>query len=132
LSAATGKPVVVRRALRERHFDDFIGTNCERLDSRIHPPSGETMMGFIDRSLTGVAEMLVPGAMPLLISHGGVLRVLCGALDVDLSVELTANALPPALERSNPGWRVVPFVAARSPAAGAGRRVAPQYQEFHM
>src|SRR4029453_5831539 len=89
---------------------DLIGTSSEGLDWRINPPNGETMIGFVERTLGGVAEVLVPGPMPLLISHGGVLRVLCGALDIDLPVELTANALRLAFERGNPGWHVAPLV----------------------
>jgi len=80
VACATRKLVLARRDLCERYLGDFIGTSSEGLDWRIDPPNGETMMEFIDRTLKGVAEILVPGPMPLLISHGGVLRVLCGAL----------------------------------------------------
>jgi broad specificity phosphatase PhoE len=120
VAAVTGKPVAVRRALRERYFGDFIGTSSEGLDWRVDPPNGETMMAFVDRTLKGVAELVVSGPMPLLISHGGVLRVLCGALDIELPVELTANALPLAFERSNPGWRVVPLAQPASAPQAAG------------
>ena len=120
VACATGKPVLARRDLRERYFGDFIGTSSEGLDWRVDPPNGETMMEFIARTLKGVAEMLVPGPMPLLISHGGVLRVLCGALDIELPVELTANALPLAFERVKPGWRVVPLVQPAVQPQGLG------------
>jgi probable phosphoglycerate mutase len=110
VAAATGKSVVVSRALRERYFGDFIGTSSEGLDWRVDPPNGETMMGFIERTLDGVAQLLAPGPLPLLVSHGGVLRVLCGALDVELPVELTANALPLAFERRQGAWRAVPLM----------------------
>lgn len=106
VAAATGRSVTVRRALRERNFGDLIGTSSEGMDWRINPPNGETMVEFVERTLRGVAELLVPGLIPLLISHGGVLRVLCGALDIDLSVELTANALPLAFERNAGSWRL--------------------------
>lgn len=110
IAAATGKAVAVRQALRERYFGDLIGTPSVGLDWRVDPPNGETMLGFVARTLDGMAEMLVPGPTPLLVSHGGVLRVLCGALDVELPTELTANGLPLAFERAGAGWRVVPLV----------------------
>jgi len=110
VASVSGKPVAVRRSLRERYFGDLIGTSSEGLDWRVNPPNGETMMGFIERTLSGIAEMLVPGPLPLLVSHGGVLRVLCGGLDVDLPVELTANAMPLAFDREGDGWRVTPLM----------------------
>jgi probable phosphoglycerate mutase len=120
VAAVTGKPVAVRRALRERYFGDFIGTSSEGLDWRVDPPNGETMTGFIDRTVRGIADMLVPGPMPLLVSHGGVLRVLCGALDVELPVELTANALPLAFERANGCWHAIPLMQPAVAAQPAG------------
>jgi hypothetical protein len=68
------------------------------------------MHGFIERPLTGVAELLGDGPMPLLVSHGGVLRVLTGALDVELPHELTANGLPLAFERRGSAWAVTPLM----------------------
>ncbi|MSR13255.1 MAG: histidine phosphatase family protein [Gammaproteobacteria bacterium] len=106
VAAMTSKPVAVKLALRERYFGDLIGTTSEGMDWRFNPPNGETMDGFIQRTLRGVAELLTPGPLPLLVSHGGVLRVLCGALDVDLGLELTANALPLAFERRAGEWQV--------------------------
>lgn len=106
VAAATGKPVTVRRALRERYFGDLIGTSSEGMDWRINPPNGETMIEFVERTLHGVAELLAPDPVPLLVSHGGVLRVLCGALDIALPLELTVNALPLAFERNGDTWRL--------------------------
>lgn len=106
----TGRPVWVRRCLRERYFGDFIGTPSIGLDWRVSPPNGETMHGFIERTLIGVAELLSDGPMPLLVSHGGVLRVLAGALDVELPHEITANGLPLAFERKGNAWTVTPLM----------------------
>lgn len=110
VATVTGRPVSVHRGLRERYFGDFIGTSSVGLDWRIDPPNGETMLGFVERTLQGIAEMAVPGPMPLLVSHGGVLRVLCGALDIDLPLELTANALPLAFERRGGSWQAIPLM----------------------
>ncbi|MGE0424511.1 MAG: histidine phosphatase family protein [Reyranellaceae bacterium] len=106
----TGRPVWLRRCLRERYFGDFIGTPSVGLDWRVSPPNGETMHGFIERTLTGVAGLLSDGPMPLLVSHGGVLRVLAGALDVELPHEFTANGLPLAFERKGEAWTVTPLM----------------------
>lgn len=106
VAAVTGKPVTVWRTLRERYFGDLIGTSSEGMDWRINPANGETMLEFVERTLCGVAQLLAHDPNPLLVSHGGVLRVLCGALDVDLSLELTGNALPLAFEHKAGGWRV--------------------------
>lgn len=121
VAAVTGKSVAVRRALRERYFGNLIGTSSEGLDWRVDPPNGETMAGFIERTLTGIAELLSPGPLPLLISHGGVLRVLCGALDVELPVELTANALPLAFERDGGNrWGITPLMQPAAVPQAAG------------
>ncbi len=120
VAAATAKPVSVWPALRERYFGDLIGTTSEGLDWRIDPANGETLVDFVARTLGGVAELLVPGMQPLLVSHGGVLRVLCGALDIELSVDMTANALPLLFERSGTHWRMTPLMAAASSACALG------------
>jgi broad specificity phosphatase PhoE len=110
VAALTGRPVHVHRALRERYFGDFIGTSSVGLDWRIDPPNGETMQEFIERTLTGVHQMLDTRSVPLLVSHGGVLRVLCGALDLDLPIELTVNGLPLAFDQEGTGWKVTPLM----------------------
>jgi probable phosphoglycerate mutase len=110
VASTTGRPVYLTRALRERYFGDFIGTSSVGLDWRIDPPNGETMMGFIERTLRGIEEILEPTSHALLVSHGGVLRVLCGAMDYELPVELTANALPLAFECHAGKWTVTPLM----------------------
>lgn len=107
----TGRPVWLRRCLRERYFGDFIGTPSEGLDWRVSPPNGETMQGFVERTLGGIAEILAEERpVPLLVSHGGVLRVLTGALNLELPHEFTANALPLAFERKGDAWTVTPLM----------------------
>jgi glucosyl-3-phosphoglycerate phosphatase len=120
IAAMSRKPVTVAPALRERYFGDLIGTTSEGMDWRINPTNGETMHGFIERTLHGVAELLAPGPRPLLVSHGGVLRVLCGALDIDLAVELTANALPLAFERRAGAWQVIPLMTPSDQSMATG------------
>ena len=113
IAAATGKPVHICKGLRERYVGDFIGTSSVGLDWRIDPPNGETMVGFIERTIRGVDEILDEGGLSLLVSHGGVLRVLCGALDKELPVELTQNGLPLLFECNTGTWTVTSLVEPR-------------------
>ena len=114
VAAATGRPVHICRALRERYFGDFIGTSSVGLDWRVDPPNGETMQGFIERTIHGIDAILDESGLSLLVSHGGVLRVLCGALDKELPVELTQNALPLMFECRAGTWSVASLVEPRA------------------
>ncbi len=120
IAAATAKPVLAKQALRERYFGDFIGTSSVGLDWRIDPPNGETLAGFVLRTLQGIAALLTAPPLPLLVSHGGVLRVLCGALDVELPLALTANALPLAFERRAGTWHVTALMPLSADLSTAG------------
>jgi broad specificity phosphatase PhoE len=113
VAAATGRPVHICRALRERYFGDFIGTSSVGLDWRIDPPNGETMAGFIERTIRGIDGILDENGLSLLVSHGGVLRVLCGALEQELPVELTQNGLPLMFECKSGTWTVTSLVEPR-------------------
>ena len=110
VAVSTGRPVQVCKALRERYFGDFIGTSSLGLDWRVDPPNGETMLGFVERTLRGIEEILDHRELSLLVSHGGVLRVLSGALDIDLPVTHTVNALPMEIECRAGKWHATPMM----------------------
>ncbi len=107
VAAVTGRPVVASHRLRERHFGSLIGTPSIGLDWRSDPPGGETLADFVTRAASGFGEALAAGRdVPLLVSHGGVLRVVAGILGVELGSHLTRNAVPLAFRRGKDGaWR---------------------------
>ncbi|MCC7426907.1 MAG: histidine phosphatase family protein [Alphaproteobacteria bacterium] len=111
VAARTGRPVHAAPALRERHFGDWIGTPSHELDWRASPPGGETLAGFIERSVRGLREALATGQAPLLVAHGGTLHVLCGVLGARLDAALAGNAVPLRVRRAGQGWAVTALVA---------------------
>jgi probable phosphoglycerate mutase len=106
ISARTGKPVTVERGIRERYFGVMIGRSSVNLDWRIEPAGGETLQGFVDRTVAGIASALASGPTPLLVSHGGVLMVLAYALGVDLNDDVQRNGVPLLVRREAAGWSI--------------------------
>lgn len=107
VAAVTRKPVIAAPGLRERYFGDWIGTSSAGLDWRRDPPNGETLAGFVHRTALGLRAAFDGGGVPLLIAHGGTLRVLAGVLGATISPAQTANALPLVVARDEDGdWTI--------------------------
>lgn len=103
----TGKRLTIMPELRERFFGDLLGTPWTVIDWAAHPPGGETLDEFIRRTKRGLERALgVPGEPPLLVAHGGTLRVLVAALGAAVEEEARQNATPLEFRRESDGWRV--------------------------
>jgi probable phosphoglycerate mutase len=108
VAAATRHVVHAEPLLRERFFGDLIGTPNLGIDWAAHPPGGETLDEFVRRAVAGLMSASAGGAIPLVVSHGGVLHVLRSGLGLELSGDLVANAMPLRFERRGEGWTVAP------------------------
>lgn len=107
IAEITGKPLTLHEGLRERFFGDFIGTSSVNLDWAAHPPNGESLEEFVERTKAGLTEILsVPGDPPLIVAHGGTLRVLVAALGAAVDEPARQNATPMSVERRADGWHV--------------------------
>lgn len=107
IAEITGKPLTLHEGLRERHFGDFIGTSSVNLDWAASPPNGESLKEFVERTRAGLTEILsVEGDPPLIVAHGGTLRVLVAALGATVEEAARQNATPLSIERRADGWNI--------------------------
>jgi glucosyl-3-phosphoglycerate phosphatase len=107
IAEITGRTLTIHEGLRERSFGDLIGTSSAGLDWSASPPNGETLEEFVLRTKAGLTEILsMAGPSPLLVAHGGTLRVLVAALGATVEEEARQNATPLSIERRAGGWKV--------------------------
>ena len=107
IAEATGKQLTVHPDLHERFFGDLIGTSSINLDWAADAPGGETLREFIDRTKRGLEDALrVPGDPPLIVAHGGTLRVVVAALGAAVDEAARENATPLEFKREADGWRL--------------------------
>lgn len=109
----TAAPVVRRLALttktdprlRERAFGVYENQPIEGQLWSFDHPSVETIDDFVDRSLQGFDWALQQDDV-LVVTHGGLRRVLAGAMGVELADWTAHNALPIRFVRQNDGhWQ---------------------------
>jgi probable phosphoglycerate mutase len=98
------KPAIDAR-LRERSFGIYEDRPIEGHLWSFDHPSIETIEAFVDRSLEGFAAALNEDDT-LVVTHGGLRRVLAGALDIDMPYWSGHNAVPLRFSREGSGWRV--------------------------
>lgn len=112
VAAAARRVVHAEPLLRERFFGDLIGTPNLGIDWAAHPPGGETLDEFIERAVAGLMGAASGGAVPLVVSHGGVLHVLRSGLGLELTGDLVVNAMPLRFELKAGLWTVAPVAPA--------------------
>ena len=66
------------------------------------PHGAETTEEFAERVLAGFA--LIDEAVPLIVGHSGVFRVICRALEVPEAEAPVKNALPVRFAPASTGW----------------------------
>src|SRR3546814_7601212 len=95
IARVTGKPISFMPDLRERFFGSLIGTTSTTLDWLYDPPEGETFREFIERTKRGVTRILCAPEKnddpPLIVAHGGTLRVIVAALGDRKSTRLNSS-----------------------------------------
>lgn len=91
--------------LRERSFGVFENQPIEGSLWSFDHPSVESIEAFVDRSLMGF-EAALTTEDTLVVTHGGLRRVLAGALGLDLPYWSGHNALPLRFTKEGSGWRV--------------------------
>lgn len=99
-----GLEVAINADLRERAFgiyeDRSIGGQLWSFDH----PSVESIEDFVDRSLLGFKAALTADDT-LVVTHGGLRRVLAGAMGLELPYWSRHNALPLRFTREASGWK---------------------------
>ena len=108
----TAKPVAERLSLevtinadlRERSFGIFEDQPIEGQLWSFDHPSIESIDDFVDRSLQGFKAALVADDA-LVVTHGGLRRVLAGALSIEMPYWSGHNALPLRFTRETSGWK---------------------------
>lgn len=98
--------------LRERGFGIFEGKRIEGQLWSFDHPSIEAIEAFVDRSLLGFRAALTTDNA-LVVTHGGLRRVLAGSLDLDLPYWTGHNALPLRFTREASGWKAEALTMAR-------------------
>lgn len=90
--------------LRERSFGIYEDKVIQGQLWSFDHPSIETINDFVDRSLLGFQAALTIDDT-LVVTHGGLRRVLAGALDLDMPYWSGHNALPIRFIKTSSGWK---------------------------
>lgn len=96
--------ITIDANLRERAFGVFEDRRIEGQLWSFDHPSIENIEDFVDRSLLGFQAALTCDDA-LVVTHGGLRRVLAGALDLDLPHWTAHNALPLRFTKELSGWK---------------------------
>jgi broad specificity phosphatase PhoE len=98
-------PLHIIEALAERNWGELEGRPRALRVRGETPPGAETLEAFTARVLSAFAA--IDDAVPLIVAHAGVFRVLCRTLEI-VDVEMpVSNALPQRLvPLAQGGWRL--------------------------
>lgn len=99
-----GLEVAINADLRERAFGIFEDQSIEGQLWSFDHASVESIEDFVDRSLLGFGAALTADDT-LVVTHGGLRRVLAGALGLELPHWSGHNALPLRFIRQASGWK---------------------------
>ena len=106
-----GLDVAIDPRLRERSFGVFEDQPIEGQLWSFGHPSIEAIETFVDRSLSGF-EAALTADNTLMVTHGGLRRVLAGALGLELPYWSGHNALPMRFTNEASGWKAVVLTRA--------------------
>ena len=96
-------PVIVLALIGERNWGTLEGQPRGSRARGVVPHGAETTEEFAERVLAGFA--LIDAAVPLIVGHSGVFRVICRALAVPEAEAPVENALPVKFLPHPEGWK---------------------------
>jgi 2,3-bisphosphoglycerate-dependent phosphoglycerate mutase len=101
-------PVIVIPELAERTWGVLEGQPKSRRAPETTADGAESLDAFERRIFCGLAQ--IDSAVPLIVGHSGVFRLLCRTLDIVEAEAPVANALPLRFEpRRAGGWKLIAF-----------------------
>lgn len=103
-------PVVAIAELNERSWGELEGKPRTSRVPGTAPPGAEPPLEFVTRVVSGLA--LIDTALPLIVAHSGVYRVLCRLLSLPEPEEPIGNCTPLRFVPPAPGfgaWRIEPI-----------------------
>jgi len=106
IAAATGLGLTLSDGLKERLFGELMGTSSVELDWCCEPKGGETLPEFVARTKACLNESLLGPGVPVVVAHGGVLRVLTAALGLPVGDDHITNATPLRFARDGGAWHM--------------------------
>ena len=105
IAECLGLDVLTDSRLRERAFGIYENKSIQGQLWSFDHPSIETLDDFVDRSLAGFGWALQQDDV-LMVTHGGLRRVLAGALGIEMADWTAHNALPMRFVRkADDRWR---------------------------
>ena len=106
-----GLEITIDPDLRERNFGIFEDRRIEGQLWSFDHPSVESIETFVDRSLAGFKAGLTADDA-LVVTHGGLRRVLAGALDLEMHYWSWHNALPLRFTYEASSWKAEALTGA--------------------
>ena len=116
VAQALGLPVVTIPEISERNWGILEGKPRVLRKPGVTPPGAETPEVYAARVWKGLA--CIAGAVPLVVAHSGVFRVLCRSLGIPEPSDPVANAMPLRCVPPDPehsAWRFEPVQTVIAP-----------------
>jgi probable phosphoglycerate mutase len=105
IAEALQLPVTILAEIAERNWGDLEGMPRHTMVNGAKPAGAESAEIFLQRVLSGFSR--IDAAVPLIVAHSGVFRVLCRTLDIVETEGPVANALPlHFVPLPEGGWRM--------------------------
>ena len=104
IAEALGLPVTLLEEIAERNWGDLEGMPRHSHVRGVKPQGGESADAFMRSVLAGFAR--IDAAVPLIVAHSGVFRVLCRTLSIVEAEAPVANCLPLRFEPVAGGWKM--------------------------
>jgi probable phosphoglycerate mutase len=104
IAEALDLPVHVVDEIAERNWGELEGLPRHSHVRGEKPAGAESTESFTRRVLSGCAR--IDAAVPLVVAHSGVFRVLCRTLDIVETEGPVANCLPLRFEPVDGGWKL--------------------------
>lgn len=110
-------PVLIVPEIAERNWGELEGKPRGTRMKGKTPEGGERVEDFMQRVLTGLTR--IDGAVPLLVAHSGVFRVLCRTLEIVETEGPVSNALPLRfVPLADGGWKLEDVGTVNPPSPG--------------